>query len=83
MEPKIGAGRRHFHHHGGGGGGKSTDTSSLLQDLSQVNQSSATASPASAQQAYATLQQELQQSALGSGAGMSALLEQPLVSLEA
>jgi hypothetical protein len=75
----------HHHHHIGSksSGGNSTEQNSLLQDLTPASPSPASSSPAGAQQAYATLQQELQQFAFGNGAESSALLTQPLVSLEA
>ena len=79
----------HFRHHsrlGLGGGGGSSDSSSqnsLLQDLNQVGQNLTSSNLAGAQQAYATLQQELQQFALGGGTQSSALLAQMPVSLEA
>lgn len=75
----------HHHHHIGsrGSGGNSTEQNSLLQDLTPASPSPASSSPAGAQQAYATLQQELQQFAFGNGAESSALAAQPLVSLEA
>jgi len=54
----------HFHHlsHPGGGGGSSdsSNQNSLLQDLNQVGQNLTSSNPSGAQQAYATLQQELQ-----------------------
>jgi len=56
----------HFHHHRGGGGGDSSGQSALLQDLSQIGQSPTASNLASAQQTYASLQQQLQQFALGS-----------------
>jgi len=77
----------HFHHrdHFGGGGGSSDSSSqnSLLQDLNQVGQSLTSSNLAGAQQAYATLQQELQQFALGGGTQSSTLLAQMPVSVEA
>jgi len=78
----------HFHHHShhGGGGGDSSTQNSLLQNLNQVGQNLTSSNLAGAQQAYATLQQELQQFALGGGALSSlssTLLAQPPVSLEA
>jgi hypothetical protein len=56
------------HHHSGGGGGDSTNQNPLLEDLNQVGQSLTSGNLSSAQQAYATLQQQLQQFALGGGA---------------
>jgi hypothetical protein len=78
----------HFHHHqhSGGGSGDSSTENSLLQDLSQVGQNLTSSNLAGAQQAYATLQQDLQQFALGGGAlssQSSTLLAQMPVSLEA
>src|ERR1019366_864889 len=70
----------HFHHHhhlssgSGSGSGDSTNQSSLLQDLNQVGQSLTSSNLAGAQQAYASLQQQLQQFALGGGAQSSTLL---------
>jgi hypothetical protein len=56
-----------FQHHSPVGPGRdsSVDQNSLLQDLNLVGQSLTSGSPASAQQAYSTLQQQLQQFALG------------------
>jgi hypothetical protein len=77
----------HFHHraHLGGGGGNtdSSTQSPLLQELNQVGQSLSSSNLSGAQQAYATLQQELQQFALGGGTESSTLLAQMPVSLEA
>jgi len=50
----------------GGGSGASGNSSPLLQDLNQIGQSLTSNNLAGAQQAYATLQQQLQQFALGS-----------------
>jgi hypothetical protein len=86
--------RLHHHHHIGSGGGSGTPPNSplpnlpapppsLLQDLNQVGQNLTSSNLAGAQQAYATLQQELQQFALGGGTQSSTLLAQPPVSLEA
>jgi hypothetical protein len=78
----------HFHHghHMDGGSGSTSGLSSLLQDLNQLGTSLTSNNLTSAQQAYATLEQQLQQSALGGGtlssSQTSALLVQPLVSLE-
>jgi hypothetical protein len=80
----------HLHHHPristGGVGEDSSDQNSLLQDLNQVGQNLTSRDLAGAQQAYATLQQQLQPFALGGGAlsssQTSALLAQPPVSLE-
>jgi hypothetical protein len=77
----------HFHHHthlgGGGGGSDSNNQNSLLQDLNQVGQNLTSSNLAGAQQVYATLQQELQQFALGGGTQSSTLLAQMPVSIEA
>ncbi len=62
----------HHYHHSGGSGGDSSEQSSLLQDLNQTGQSQNSTSLASAQQAYTTLQQQLQEVALG-GAALSSL----------
>jgi len=71
----------HFHHHhhlsSGGGSGDSSSQNSLLQDLNQIGQSLTSSNLAGAQQAYATLQQQLQQFALG-GADSSQLSNMPL-----
>jgi hypothetical protein len=56
------------HHHHRGGSGVSSGNNSLLQDLSQVGQDLSSSNLPAAQQAYATLQQQLQQFALGGGA---------------
>ncbi|MGB8010107.1 MAG: hypothetical protein WCF68_00720 [Terriglobales bacterium] len=71
----------HFHHHHPveGGGDSSSSQSSLLQDLSQIGQSLTSSNLAGAQQAYGSLQQELQQFALGGGA----LSAQPPLSFDA
>ncbi len=73
----------HHHHHFSGGSGNSTDQNPLLLDLNQVGQSLTSSNLAGAQQAYATLQQEMQQFALGGGTQSSTLLAQMPVSLEA
>ncbi len=80
----------HFHHHhhlsSGGGSADSSNQNSLLQDLNHVGQNLTSSNLAGAQQAYPTLQQELQQFALGGGAlssQASTLQAQPPVSLEA
>jgi hypothetical protein len=71
----------HFHHHhhlnSGGGSGDSNSQNSLLQDLNQIGQSLTSSNLAGAQQAYATLQQQLQRFALGS-ADSSQLSNMPL-----
>jgi len=56
------------HQHGGGWSAGPTDQNSLLQDLNLVGQSLTTSNLTGAQQAYTTLQQQLQQFALGGGA---------------
>ncbi len=58
----------HHHSHHGGASGDSSSQNSLLQDLNQVGQSLSSSNLSAAQQSYATLQQQLQQFALGSGA---------------
>ena len=50
------------HHHFGGG--SSSNQTSLLQDINQLGQSLASNDISGAQQAYSTLQQQLQQAAL-------------------
>ena len=67
----------HHHHHHSGGGGDSSNQNPLLQDLNQIGQSLTSSNLAGAQQAYATLQQQLQQFALGS-ADSSQLSNMPL-----
>jgi len=71
----------HFHHHrhlsSAGGSGDSSNQNPLLQDLNQIGQSLTSSNLAGAQQAYATLQQQLQQFALGS-ADSSQLSNMPL-----
>jgi hypothetical protein len=54
----------HPHHHFGGG--SSSSQTSLLQEINQLGQSLATNDLSGAQQAYSTLQQQLQQTSLGS-----------------
>lgn len=58
----------HYHHISGGERGNSSDQNSLLQELSQVGQSLTSGNLSSTQQAYASLQQQLQQFTLGGGA---------------
>jgi hypothetical protein len=60
--------RSHFNGQLHGGGGASTAQNTLFQELNQVSQNPSTSTLASAQQGYTSLQQELQQIALG-GAG--------------
>jgi hypothetical protein len=72
---------RHHHSHGGGGGGGSNTQSTLLQDLSQVGQTLTSSNLTGAQQAYSTLQQDIQQFAFGAGglsSQASTLQDQPL-----
>ena len=66
-------------------GTDTTGQNSLMKDFSLVSQSASAGTPAVAQQAYATLQQELQQFALGGNlsAQASVLSAQSAVSLEA
>ncbi len=68
-----------FHHHlsSGGGTGDSGNQNSLLQNLNQIGQNLSSSNLAGAQQTYATLQQELQQFALG-GENSSPLSNMPL-----
>jgi len=66
-----------YHHRSGGGSGDSSNQNSLLQDLNQIGQSLTSSNLAGAQQAYATLQQQLQQFALG-GEDSSQLSNMPL-----
>jgi hypothetical protein len=81
----------HFHAHrlgdgGGGGSSSSTGQSALLQELNSLGQSLTSNNLSAAQQTYATVQQQLQQFALGgslSSSQASALLAQSPVSLMA
>jgi hypothetical protein len=57
--------RPHHHHHSGGG---SDASSQMSQILTQLGQDLQTGNLSSAQQAYTTLQQDLQQYALANGA---------------
>jgi hypothetical protein len=57
------------HHHHGGGVSSGQDT--LLQDLSQAGQNPSSSNLSAAQQSYATLQQQLQQFALGGAASLT------------
>jgi len=68
LQNNLSPGHFHHHHHlsSGGGSGDSSNQNSLLQDLNQIGQSLTSSNLAGAQQAYATLQQQLQQFALGS-----------------
>jgi hypothetical protein len=72
----------HHHAHGGGGsGGGSNTQNTLLQDLSQVGQTLTSSNLAGAQQAYSTLQQDIQQFTFGAGglsSQASSLQDQPL-----
>jgi len=76
----------HFNHRISGGSGNSGGQNSLLQDLNLGSPNFTASNLAGAQQTYATLEQQMQQSALGGGTVSStqtdALLAQPLVSLE-
>ncbi len=66
-----GATGHHLHNHHRihtGGLGDSNSQNPLLQDLNQLGQSLASSNLSGAQQAYSTLQQELQQFAFGGGA---------------
>jgi len=63
------AGRHFSHHHHGGASG--TAVNALFQDLSQSDPGTSSGSIATALQSYATLQQQLQQFALGGAALMS------------
>jgi len=96
LQSQGGPPTNHFHHHHpiGSGGVSGTPPGSplpnlpapppnLLQELNQVGQNLTSSNLASAQQAYATLQQELQQFALGGGTQSSSLLAQTPISLEA
>ena len=73
----------HFHNHAGIGS-ESDESNPLLQDFNEAAQNSTAGALSPVQQAYATLQQDLQPFALGSNftSGSSALLTPP-VSLEA
>ncbi|MFY9841730.1 MAG: hypothetical protein WA718_06140 [Terriglobales bacterium] len=65
----------HSHHHGHpikAGSGDPESQNSLLQDLNQIGQNLSSSNLAGAQQAYSTLQQQMQQFALG-GASLSSL----------
>ena len=68
LQNNLSSGHFHHHHHlsSGGGSGDASNQNSLLQDLNQIGQSLTSSNLAGAQQAYATLQQQLQQFALGS-----------------
>jgi hypothetical protein len=71
LQSQSGTGHRVHHHHGIGTGGVGDSSSSqnpLLQDLNQLGQSLTSSNLSGAQQAYAALQQQLQQFALGGGA---------------
>jgi hypothetical protein len=76
----------HFNHRINGGSGNSGGQNPLLQDINPGGPNLTASNLAGAQQAYASLEQQLQQSALGGGTLSStqtdALLAQPLVSLE-
>jgi hypothetical protein len=85
LQSQGGPSTNHFHHHHrlSTGDGGSTDPNPILQDLNQVGQNLTSSNLAGAHQAYATLQQELQQFALGGGSLSGALPAQTPVSLEA
>ncbi len=69
LKPLAPGSANQLHHHRHlGGNGDSSNQNSLLQDLSQVGTSLISGNLSSAQQAYATVQQQLQQFALGAGA---------------
>jgi hypothetical protein len=90
LQSQGGPSTGHLHHHHrispGNVGEDPTDQNVLLQDLNQVGQNLTSGNLAGAQQAYATLQQQLQTLALGGGTLSSsqtnAMVAQPLVSLE-
>jgi len=58
----------HHHHRLASGGGEPNKQNSVLQALSHVGESLTSGNLSSAQQAYASLQQQLEQFALGGGA---------------
>jgi len=70
LQSQGGTGRHLHNHHRIHSGGleDSNSQNSLLQDLNQLGQSLTSSNLTGAQQAYSTLQQELQQSAFGGGA---------------
>jgi len=69
LKPLAPGSANQLHHHRHiGGDGDSSNQNSLLQELSQVGTSLTSGNLSSAQQAYATVQQQLQQFALGAGA---------------
>ena len=79
---------QHGHHHvsssGTGDGGDSSATNPLLQDLNQIGQDLSANNLSGGQQAYATLQQQFQQFALGNTdlTDSNSLPTQAAVSLE-
>jgi hypothetical protein len=83
LQSQSGMGHHLHNHHRirAGGVGDSSSQNPLLQDLSQLGKSLTSGNLTAAQQAYATLQQQLDPNALGSGT-FSTASESP-VSLEA
>ncbi len=79
LQSQSGAGHHLHNHHRINAGGDSTSQNPLLQDLNQLGQSLTSSNLTGAQQAYAMLQQQLQQFGLGGGA----LPTESPVSLEA
>lgn len=82
LQSQSGMGHHLHNHHrmrAGGAGDSSSSQNPLLQDLNQLGQSLTSSNLTGAQQAYAALQQQLQQFALGGGA----LSTESPVSLEA
>ncbi len=81
LQSQSGMGHHLHNHHriSGGGVEDSSGQNPLLQDLTQLGQSLTSSNLTGAQQAYAVLQQQLQQFALGGGA----LSTESPVSLEA
>lgn len=77
LQNNLSTDHSHHHHHLSSGSGDSSNQNPLLQDLNQIGQSLTSSNLAGAQQAYATLQQQLQQFALGSE-GSSQLSNMPL-----
>ncbi|MGA6987619.1 MAG: hypothetical protein WBZ01_16305 [Terriglobales bacterium] len=81
---KLPVDRFPFHSHPvGGGGSPNSGLSPLLQEVSQVGQNLTSSNLSGAQQAYATLQQDLQQFALGGSTQSSTLLAEMPISVEA
>ncbi len=81
LQSQSGVGHHLHNHHRirAGGSGDSNSQNPLLQDLNQLGQSLTSSDLTGAQQAYAALQQQLQQFALGGGA----LSTESAVSMEA